>query len=220
VRRSHLAEEVLHLMTLKTSCKVLGKYERQLMEIIVKHFELQGFTVIPHTRFNIAWSNLFSDIDILMLKDGFVHIIEIKSHRDRLVRAFRQIDKIQDFADFVYIATETVPRSWNKCNIGLLVVDLARRSIDIVHEPQIMRCNPRIQTVSTFQRKCLNRTLAMHGVKKEWVDFLYKQQLAELVLTKTDPRSLRYYLKEIATCGRECENDCPIWNFDTDTPPI
>jgi Holliday junction resolvase len=196
---------------LRRSCKILGKYELPLMQMVAKFIELKGFSVIPHTRFNVAWSNMLSDVDVMMLKDGLIYVVEIKSHRDKLVRAFKQLDKIKDFVDFIYIATEKFPLTWDQKNIGLLVVNLETRSIKEINRPTRTRSAPRIETIRSFQRKCLVRTLS-GSINGKHYKAPYKQQLAEMIQKNTDP-ILRSYLKEIATCGRDCKNNCPIWSF-------
>jgi hypothetical protein len=85
---------------LNKSSKAIGKYERPILQIASKYFKSRGVSVMSHTRLNVAWSNVFSDIDILMLKKNLISAIEIKSHRDNLHYAFNQIHRIKDFVDY------------------------------------------------------------------------------------------------------------------------
>jgi Holliday junction resolvase len=200
------------LKKLKRSSKVIGKYERPLIRIITKYYESKSFIVFPHTRFNVAWSNVLSDVDILMLKDGYVFVVEVKSHRDNIYRAYKQINRLRDFIDYIYVATDKPVHKWKHNEIGLLFVDVTSETIKEINSPPKLHNKPSLQTIGSFPRKCLTRTLSV-TVSPQNYQTLYKYQLAELLMRNSRPGLLRTNLKEIATCELDCDGECPIWNF-------
>lgn len=200
------------LKKLRKSSKVIGKYEEPLIKIITKYYELRGFIVIPHTRFNIAWSNIVSDIDVLMLKDGQMFVVEVKSSRDNIYRAYKQISRFMDFVDYIYIATDKPVHNWKYKEIGLLLIDVISGSIKEINTPRQLYDRPTIQTIGSFPRKCITRTLSVTAGLQNYQK-LYKYQLADLMMRNCNSKLLRTSLKEIATCELDCDKGCPIWGF-------
>lgn len=193
--------------TFRKSCKVIGRYELPLMQRITKYFMKMGFAVVTHVRFNFAWSHIYSDIDVLIFKDDLIYVIEVKSKRDNFSKAFAQLDKIKDFVDFMYVACEKAPRKWGYEEIGLLIVDDV--SIKEINKPAKIETNHRIRSIQMCQRKCLSRLVKRQELAKNQ-DCLSKEQLSNIIHHNLDSHSIRYYLKEIATCGIDCENNCPL----------
>lgn len=101
------------------SSKREGAYEARIIRRLVPFFENMGFEAVPHARLNIAWGNIISDIDLLLIKDGTLGAVEVKSSRDNMRRAGRQIDGLRDFVGFVYVATDYTPRRFRFRTTGL-----------------------------------------------------------------------------------------------------
>ena len=78
------------------STKHVGKYEEIIIQSLVTYFQLNGYEALPHSSLNIAWGSILSDIDILLVKENQLVCVEVKSHRDKLSKAPKQIDRIKD----------------------------------------------------------------------------------------------------------------------------
>jgi len=195
------------LNILKSSKKV-GIYEEVIIKKLIPFFKNQGYEVIPHARFNVSWGNILSDVDMLLIKDNKLTLIEVKSSKDHLERARNQIKKIQDFVDFVYIATDYHPRKWTFRNVGLLVVN---GKIDIIKTPKLIEKKPKLESVNWLQKKCLSRMIEEQGEK---VTKLNKMELSCKIIKNSNQKSLKNEIKEVVTCGLDCEYGCPIWEFN------
>jgi len=190
------------------SSKRSGKYENIIISKLKSHFENIGYDAVPHARFNIAWGNIISDVDLLLLKNNKLTMIEVKSSRDKLQKAKNQINNVRDFVDFVYLATDYRPKKWSQKNTGMLLVN---GSVDVIKEPKPLIQPPRHESIDALQKKCLKRLAQIKGHKNS--DNLRKYELVNLIKNNnTDPLS-KDEIKEVVTCGLKCDTDCPIWNF-------
>ena len=91
---------------------------------------LVGLTAITKEAWNTSQQteDKREKIQALSLaKDDLVSIIEIKSHKDNLYNAFRQVDKL-DLADYIYVAIDKPVARWKNDHLGLLYVDLSEVS--------------------------------------------------------------------------------------------
>ncbi len=93
------------------STKRIGKYETIIINNLQKYFSKLGYHAIPHARFDIAWGSILSDLDLLLVKDDQLILVEVKSSKDNLARARKQIEATEDFVDRVYIATDYEPKN-------------------------------------------------------------------------------------------------------------
>lgn len=194
-------------MSFLKSSKKEGKYESVIINKLEPYFISQGFQVIPHARFNIAWGNILSDIDILLVKDGKVGVIEVKSSHDNLKKAKKQISKIKDFVDFVYIATDYRPRKIPVKTAGWILV---QDEITIMRLPKVIESLPSYRSVNSLPKKCLERYMLE---KKMSFKRMSKYQLTNSIFSISE-KNLRKEVQAIATCGQECDVDCPIWEFE------
>jgi hypothetical protein len=198
------------ILYLEKSVKNLGKYEYKIMQKLEKYFLKLDYEVASHVRLNLAWSNIYSDIDMILIKNDEVSIIEIKSNKDRLSNAFKQLEKVKEYVDYVYVATETVPKKWqlNAQHIGLLIVDV--NGVREEQKPISMKFIPSSKTLDSFQKKCLKRTLRTKNIE---IINQNKDHIVKEIEEKIDPFAMRNYLKQISICGYDCDNNCPIWHF-------
>jgi hypothetical protein len=169
-------------------------------------FENLGYQTIPHARFNIAWGNILSDVDLLLLKNDEIAAVEVKSSKDNLKRARKQIEHIKDYVDYAYVATNYIPRKFSLRNTGLIYVN---GSVVILKRPKLLSDNPRLYSLDSLPKKCLCRwakTNAQSYSNKP------KSYLANHILNNSD--GIKSKVKEIVMCGLDCDHGCPIWDFE------
>lgn len=175
-----------------------------------EHFRREGYLVLLHVRLNIAYSSILSDVDVLLVKENEISVIEVKSRRDKLSKAFTQLDRIKDYVDFTYVATDKRPRKWMKRNVGLILVEDS--GVSTVKPARRLTGHPRDKTVLSFQKKCIERTLNVHSIQTHSKET--KLAMTTKMIENIPPRLLRTHLKEIAVCSCLCDTNCPIWTFD------
>ncbi|GEM_PF-2617859 len=199
------------------SSKTIGKYEQPIIDILGQYFSHQGYEVIPHARFNVAWGSILSDLDLLIVMDRkLLTLVEVKSKRDSISKARKQIERVQDYVDYAYVATEMqmLRSPTQKMDLpsfaGILGVDVERCQVDLIKKAEWIRKAPAIASVAWLEKKCLTRITQQalpegyrRGLNRKW-------RLAEHVKNTVDADPLREIIKEIVVCGRNCEGDCPI----------
>ena len=193
---------------ISSSTKVLGKYEKDIIQNLSEHFSGNGYVAFPHSRLNIAWGTILSDIDLLLLKDDLVTYIEVKSHKDKFARAFQQIERVKDYIDYAYIATDRMIDDWKTSDIGLIHV--RNNAVSVKNLPTRFTDSPRFLSILNLKMKCLIRFL---GNGKPCRTYASKYNLAKYVYIVRSSECTRECLKEITTCGELCDGFCPIENF-------
>ena len=213
-QRNSKALSLTEHVQMSSSAKAIGEFEKPLIEAVAKHFRSLGYHVLSHVRLNISWAPILSDVDLILLKDGAVTIVEVKSKHDKLSRASIQLLAIRDYVDFAYLATERLPKFWSNNGIGLLLVQGAR--VDCVGEAERLTDKPSLNSFFALQKKCLLRLLGIESRQSCVSKFEAAQQASGL----ENPAYLRDLLKQIATCSRLCETDCPISNSSEKPLPL
>jgi len=193
------------------SRKKLGKYEHKLLRILIPYFENKGFRVFPHVQLNISWGSIISDVDLVAMRNNALIGVEIKSKRDKFRPAFKQTDRICDFFDRLYIASdkreEFLEKNWQDWRIGLLLI---KDGQVIERKSNLLSKTPRHSTLVRLRKICLQRlSEAIHGSSNG-----SKSELASNILCRMRDNHLRLILKSIVTCVRTCETICPIWDFE------
>jgi len=185
------------------STKHVGKYEEIIIQSLVTYFQLSGYEVVPHSSLNIAWGSILSDIDILLVKDYQLVCVEVKSHRDNLSKAPKQIDRIKDYVDYAYIATDKPITNLDVIDAGLILVQ--QEKIKIIKKARKFTNKPRLDSVATLKKKCI---ASFFGDYNRYFMLTNKYELA--VRVYLEGKCTRDCLKEIVTCGEQCDIDCPI----------
>jgi len=190
------------MIDIKKSTKFIGKYEAPLISRLCKHFESLGFKAFPHVRLNIAWSSSLSDVDTLLIQDNLVTVVEVKSHRDKLARAEKQLEAISDYVDYSYVATDRLPRYWKSSRLGLLFIEddvrVVKRASKIIGEPKL-------DSLIALPKKCLLQFLGQPHQER-----LLKYEIALRIRNLFDDESIRQCLKEIVLCQGCNHMECPI----------
>jgi hypothetical protein len=193
------------------SSKRIGKYENDLVNLLNQYFEERGYRTYPHVQLNIAWGNIISDIDLIVESGDMLFGIEVKSRRDDFRRIFRQIDRMSDFFDGIYVASDksewSLEKKLESDGVGLLIISngqIIEKKCEQIHT------KPRHSAMMRLRKICLSRlATAVNGTKA-----LNKKKLASHILAEMTGEHLRLILKSIVTCTKECETNCPIWNFE------
>lgn len=190
----------------------MGRYERELSGILTSYFESKGFKVYPHVQLNISWGSIISDVDLVAMRNDILIGVEVKSERDKFKNAFRQINKIRDFFDRVYIASdkpkEFLEENWQDKRIGLLLIKNGEVS---ERGGQLFQTKPRHSALVMLRKNCLLRLAKASRVNSNG----NKSKLAFDILMGMRSEQLRIILKSIVTCERTCETVCPIWIFES-----
>ena len=187
------------------SSKREGRHESVIIKKLAMFFENLGYQTVPHARFNIAWGNILSDVDLLLLRDGEIIAVEVKSSKDNLKRARKQIENIKDYVDYAYVATNYVPRKFSVRSAGLIYVN---GRVVILKRPKPLSDSPRLYSLDSLPKKCLCRWAKAENQRHSNKT---KTELASHILSKSD--GLKTKVKEIVTCGLNCDHGCPIWSF-------
>lgn len=186
------------------SKKRIGIYEKEIISTLEKHFQNKGYQAIPHSRLNIAWGSILSDIDLMLLKDQSLTYIEVKSSRDNLGRAKQQTDRMMDYFDYAYVATDRRVKNWDVPNVGLLYV---QGSVSTLRQAKKFSSKPKFSSVIALKKKCIARFFGDDTGHLMHVD---KYELAQHVYATKQDMCTRECLKEIATCGGSCDTFCPV----------
>lgn len=190
-------------VTLKKSCKAMGKYEAPLISNLCNHFVSSGFSAFPHVRLNVAWSSALSDIDALLIRDQTVVAIEVKSRQDNFSRAGYQLERLRDFVDYSYIAAEKIPHNFSDERFGLLLLN--KGDIRIVKKAPALKYKPRIESLMALPRKCLVSFLGPSCPSR-----LTKHELATGIASAIDDDTIKKRMKAIVLCSGCVGKTCKI----------
>lgn len=185
------------------STKRIGRYEEKIIQTLTKYFRINGYEVIPHSSLNIAWGSIVSDVDLLLLKDQILTYVEVKSSRDNLARAKQQIERIIDYVDYAYVATDKQVKNWNMPNVGLIYVQ--EEAVVLVREAKKFSNKPKFHSIVALKKKCI---AMFFGNNNRYIMLVDKYELAQHAYAKR--KCTRACLKEIVTCGELCAVNCPI----------
>lgn len=190
------------------STKRVGRYEAKIIQNLTPHFEINGYEAIPHAQLNIAWGSILSELDLLLLKDGMLTYVEVKSRRDKLSKALQQIERMKDYVDYAYVATNKLVRDWDIPEIGLISVN--NDVVTFIRKPTRFRGSPRFSSIIALKKKCLTMFLGNGHAYRTYVN---KYDLARYIYEVRKSECTRECLKEVVTCGDNCESVCPITKF-------
>jgi len=196
---------VVVVANIRNSKKRIGKYEKVIIQRLAEYFSYKGYQVVPHSRLNIAWGSIISDVDLLLLKDGLLTYVEVKSFKDKVARATQQIEQVRDFIDYAYVATERKVSNWNLPNVGLIHVQ--EKSIKLLKRAKRFTGKPNFLSILSLKKKCLGK---FFGSNIDYLMHVDKYDLAQNVCAVKAQECNRVYLREIVTCGESCSLACPV----------
>jgi len=190
------------------STKRIGRYEAKIIQSLTEYFQKKGYEVIPHARLNIAWGSILSDVDLLLLKKGALTYVEVKSRRDKLLKALKQIDRVKDYVDYAYVATDRLVKDWDIPKVGLIFVH--GNIVTFVRESKRFTNGPSFSSIASLRKECLARFLENGRTCRTYI---YKYDLARYVYEFKKDECTRECIKEIVACGTTCDTTCPIESF-------
>jgi hypothetical protein len=177
---------------------------------LIRYFQHIGYVAVPHSRLNIAWGSILSDIDLLLLKDGMLIYVEVKSSQDNIMRAERQTERVMDYVDYAYVATDRKVRNWAIPNVGLIYVQ--EDAVTLIRRAKRFSKKPRFYSIIALKKKCLTRFFGNDG---HCLMTINKHELAQYVYAAKGKECTRECLKEIVTCGEPCDTNCPITKMES-----
>jgi len=182
-----------HTKILKSK-KRLGKHEKQIIDTLSDYFEKIGYKVLPHSRFDIAWGSILSDIDLLLIKNDTLTLVEVKSSKDNLSRAKKQFEEIRDYVDYVYIATDYYPKKWPLDNTGRIVIKDG--IIDFLKKPEKIEQIPTVNSIMSLKKSDLTTML---GLQKHQTNKIPKYAMATQLREEKSGDDLKIMLKTAVT---------------------
>jgi len=185
------------------STKKIGKHEKKLIQRLSNYFGFLDYRVFPHSSLNIAWGSIFVDLDLVLIKEDMVSYIEVKSKKDKLKNAIKQINNVKDFIDYAWVAMERKKIKCNEPSIGL--ISLFDEIIRIENQPIKINDKPNFYSVLSLKKKCL---IHFYSDLKN-TRLVSKYSLAKKVFSKRNLCN-KQCLKEIALCSQQCTYNCPI----------
>jgi len=182
-----------------SSPKNLGNYEEPLMIKISEYFQELGFETHPHSSLNFAWHGMVSDVDVLMVKDSLLYGVEIKSKKDNVKRANKQIERLSHYVDYCYLAVEKMPKRLIE-NAGLIIVD--NWGVKIIKEAPLVDGFDK-RTFRTLKRICFTKIFntTRYGSKHKVVDYLWN-----IYSTK----KLKSLFRRVLLCSEKDCSKCPL----------
>ena len=191
-----------------SSSKKVGEYEKELLNVLELYFERKGFKVHTHVQLNISWGNIISDVDLVVEGENQLFGIEVKSKRDNLGKLVSQINRMFDYFDGVYVATDNPKwmsrKELSDERIGILIINgfqIAEKACR--YTPP----NPDASAMSRLRKICLIRLSAMISGKTTGD----KKELIASILNHSQCEHLRKILKSIIICNQQCKEKCPLW---------
>lgn len=189
------------------SHKQVGNFEEKIIKKVKKYFQNEGYLVYTHSRLNVAWSTILSDIDILAILNDEVIITEVKSERDNLNKAFTQLQNIKGFSDKLFIATDKNIKNinldkWEDEDIGLLHV-----KNDVIKKIKIAKNIQHLPDDEAFiklKKKCLVKLVKLLGLPSS----MTKKQMEIRLRENYNEYDLKLIAKNIALCNENCDTGC------------
>lgn len=183
-------------------------YEKELLDALKLYFEHKGFRVHPHVQLNISWGNIISDIDLVVEGENQLFGIEVKSKRDNLGKLVSQINRMFNYFDGVYVATDNPKwmsrKELSDERIGILIIN----GLQIAEKAcRFTPLKPNATTMSHLRKMCLIRLSSMVSGKTKGD----KNTLIASILKNSRPEHLQQILKMIIICNKQCKENCPLW---------
>jgi len=196
----------ISISSLNKSPKKEGKYERDIIKEIANFLKNNNYKVREHVSLNIAWSNVLYELDVIGIRENEVTIVEVKSKKDRIMKAKTQMDILRGFADYAYVASDLLIESSNfKEDIGIMfihnnevfIIRNAKKISDPITKDMLMK----------LKKKCV---IKLCGNDRSY-NKMNKQNLVNLFLNNIDKEDLKVEVKNIVFCSQRCSN-CLIGN--------
>lgn len=189
----------ISMSALKKSSKKEGKYEKYLVEYTSTFFLKMNYEVKKHISLNFAWGSVLSEVDIIAFKNNNITIIEVKSKNDKITHAKNQFNKLKNFIDYFYVASNGNINNNNFGeDIGLIKIN---NDIKIIKPARLLNNKILCEDLLRLKKKCL--IMLNNGEKGE--KHLLKKDIVKRVLTKYDGNKIKIKVKKIILCNYDCD---------------
>jgi zona occludens toxin (predicted ATPase) len=189
----------ISLSSLNSSPKKNGKFEEVIIDRIFKHYLNKGYNIKKHASFNIAWGSVVSEIDLILIDDEKVTIFEVKSKQDKLKKAHKQIEKFRKYADYIYVASDTLidTNSFDE-SIGIMYVG---KNVDVLRDPIKISYNITAYDLKKLKKVCLGKMVEAFYDKKN----ITKNQMVLLIKEKYNQETINKLFRKVAFCDGSCK---------------
>lgn len=190
----------LSLSSLNSSPKKNGKYEEILIDKIFNFYKNKGYDIRKHISFNIAWGNVISEIDLILLNIDEITIFEIKSKKDKIEKAHIQIEKFRKYADYIYVASDVfLDKTIFIDDIGLIFIN---EKIEIIKNAKKIIHNIEEKDLNKLKKVCLYKLLDLTTRRKK----LTKKEVIDLLIKKYNQKQINNYFRKITFCDKDCDS--------------
>jgi len=189
----------INISSIKKSTKREGKYEKELLLILNNYFLKNGYNITSHVSLNFAWGSVLSEVDILALKYDKITIIEIKSKHDKILEANKQFNKIKNYIDYYYIASNSNinENNFNE-KIGLLKIN---DDIKILKNAKYLNNKIIKNDLLKLRKKCLIKMC----VKTDSNIYINKEKLSDIIIRTYNDDKLKKTIRKVLFCNRQCK---------------
>lgn len=186
----------ISLSALEKSPKKEGKLERDIIPKVAKFFRERRYETKEHVSMNLAWGRVLSEIDLIATKEEKIAVVEVKSKRDKVIRARRQLDKMRSLADYCFIASETIVReSCFSDDTGILLVGDDR--IWLIRDARKLNEPVTKGTLLSLKKECLMELSGEAGLCRR----MSKDSMADFLLDNVSARDLKRKVKGVVFCS-------------------
>lgn len=179
--------------SLSISPKREGKFERDIIPKVARFFQERNYETKEHVSMNLAWGKVLSEIDLVAVKHEEIVIIEVKSKRDKITRAKKQLDKIRILSDYCFIASDTMVKP-DQLALDTGILFLREERISIIREAEKVNEPVSKNFLLSFKKRHLNDLCKQLGFQRK----TNKDYLAKFLIENVDPLDLKRKVKSIA----------------------
>lgn len=194
---------IIGISSLNSSPKKEGKYEKVIILKTLEFFIKNGFFVRKHLCLNVAWGRVLSEIDIVAIKNNEIIVVEVKSKKDKIKKANKQINKLKSFVDYAFISSDVmIDKNLLDEEIGILLVS---GKVDVIREPKKLNKNITKNTLMKLRKKCL----LMFFKNNKKINKINKNELIKIIFKKYSDYEIKNKVREMVFCHQICKV-CPI----------
>ena len=200
---SDMRDLELSLSSITPSPKVEGVHEKLIIDILVSYFRSKNFWVKRHVSLNFAWGNVLSEIDLLLLKDNKIYVVEVKSKKDKLLHAKKQLLNLMPYVDYIYLCMEKDDYI-NNIDDSIGIILYKNEMVNIINEPKLINLDIIKTDLLKLKRNCLLKIINRKIPKN-----LDKEHLCNIILLEHTQNKIKSYLRQILLCDKDC-NKCNL----------
>lgn len=186
------SSSILSLATLSHSPKKEGRFEKDIIPKVASFFRLKNYETKEHISLNLAWGKVISEIDLVAANQNEVIIVEVKSKRDKISRARKQLDNVRIFSDYCFIASDTIVNQ-NQLASDTGILFLNKDEIISIRQPKKINDSVTKDFLLKLKKTDLDLLCKTLAVKK----FQEKSTIADFLVNTIEPRILKKHVRSI-----------------------